>query len=157
MATLTAILGKTVYLDVSVETAVIELGGQWSDGFHALYEAARRELNPNGPIARRRVSGLNGAEPVDVRTVGAMLRVPYYDMPRLLSRHDLIGSVSAGLGEPKRLARVLVGEGGYGKTTVALAVAQRADDQLIKTLWVPAPDVMPVVPLLTPEIWLVGV
>jgi tetratricopeptide (TPR) repeat protein len=123
-----------------VETAVIELGGQWSDGFHALYEAARRELNPNGPIARRRVSGLNGAEPVDVRTVGAMLRVPYYDMPRLLSRHDLIGSVSAGLGEPKRLARVLVGEGGYGKTTVALAVAQRADDQLIKTLWVPAPD-----------------
>ena len=123
-----------------VETAVIVLGGQWSDGFHTLYEAARRELNPGGSDSRRQVSGLSGADAVDVRTTGAMLRAPFYDMPHLLSRRGLISRLTAGLGEPKRLAQVLVGEGGYGKTTVALAVAQRADDQLIRTLWVPAPD-----------------
>lgn len=123
-----------------VETAVIVLGGQWSDGFQSLYEAARRQLRPDGSVVRRRVSGLTGAEPVDMATLGAVLRAPLYDVPRQLSRQSLITRLVGGLAEPKRLVQVLVGEGGYGKTTVALAVAQRADDQMIKTIWVSAPD-----------------
>src|SRR5207344_2217775 len=76
----------------------------------------------------------------DLARVGALIQPPTQDVPRLLTRHRLITSLLEGLDEPKRLTQVLIGAGGNGKSTVALATAQSARQRHIVPLWVPASD-----------------
>ena len=123
-------------------SSVEVLGGRWvEDNFRTLYEAARREQEPGPrPAVQRSVSGLAGADPVDVARVGELIKPPVLDVPRLLSRQRLIAQLVEGLDEPKRPTQVLVGAGGYGKSIVALATAQRAEARHIMPLWVPASD-----------------
>ncbi len=137
-----------VVLDAQADARLVQitvelLGGEWEeDSYRALYEAARREQEPDtlDVAERRKVSGLAGAEAVDVVAAGVLLRAPVQDLPRYLPRHALITRIVEGLDEPKRLAHVLVGEAGYGKSTVALAAARRAQELQVVPLWIPAPD-----------------
>ena len=120
----------------AVEVVVEVLGGRWvEDNFRTLYEAARREQEPGARSAvQRSVAGLAGADPVDVARVGELIKPPVLDVPRLLSRQRLIAQLVEGLDEPKRPTQVLVGAGGYGKSIVALATAQRAEARHIMPL-----------------------
>src|SRR4029079_12835413 len=112
------------------------------DNYRSLYEAARREQTPGTPPAvQRRLSGLAGADALDLTRVGALIQPPAQDVPRLLTRHRLIAALLEGLDEPKRPTQVLVGAGGNGKSTVALATAKSAQQRHIVPLWVPAADV----------------
>jgi tetratricopeptide (TPR) repeat protein len=129
--------------DARAVQAVIEiLGGHWvEDNYRTLYEAARRDQEPNTPPAvQRRLSGLVSADALDLTRVGALIQPPPQDIPRLLTRHRLIASLLDGLEEPKRPTQVLLGAGGYGKSTVALATAQSAQQRHVVPLWVPASD-----------------
>ncbi len=130
--------------DVRVAEAAVELlGARWiDDNFRTLYDAARREQEPGAvPAVQSRVSGLAGADAVDIATVGALIQPPLYDLPRVLGRQWLITRLVEGLDEPKRPTQVLVGPGGYGKSTIALATAQGAEDRSIVPMWVPASNV----------------
>lgn len=125
------------------EIVVDLLGGRWvEDDFRTLYEAARRERDPDtAPAVQRHFSGLAGADSVDVATIGALIQAPVRDVPRVLGRKQLINQLIEGLEEPKRPTQVLLGASGYGKSTVALATGRGAQKRRIVPLWVPAPDV----------------
>lgn len=128
-----------------VEAAVGILGGRWVEGgYRRLYLAARRAQPQLGRMAvtgaRPRVSGLAGADAVDVDAVATQVAAPVHEVPTVRGRHRLIDRLSDGLHVPNRPVQVLVGDAGYGKSTVALAVAQRADADQVIALWVPAPD-----------------
>ena len=130
--------------DARVAQAMIEiLGGRWvEDNYRSLYEAALHEQTPGTPPAvQRRLSGLAGADAVDLTRVGALIQPPAQDIPPLLTRQRLVATLLEGLDEPKRPTQVLVGAGGNGKSTIALATAQRAQQRQIVPLWVPASDV----------------
>ncbi|MGD9988030.1 tetratricopeptide repeat protein, partial [Pseudonocardia sp.] len=126
-----------------MEELVRHLGGRWiDDGYRALYEAVlheqRRPPAQHGhPV--REVSGLPGADPTDPDTVMSAVAPPVYDEP-VHGRADLITRLTAAGASPGGPVRVLLGESGHGKTTVARAVTDELCALGIRTLWASAHD-----------------
>ncbi|MCE0763133.1 tetratricopeptide repeat protein [Pseudonocardia kujensis] len=117
--------------DVTVRVGLAErvvtlLGGRWDDeGYRALFEAARAEgTGESGQARFRQLSGLTGADPVDV---AAEIVPPVGELPVLHGRDAMVADLVARarpLGGP---ALVLVGEAGLGKTSTARVVAAHLD------------------------------
>lgn len=85
------------------------------------------------------ISGLAGAESFDIDTVAPHVAAPVHDLPPVRGRRHLIESVHELCRLPGSVG-VLVGAAGFGKSTVALAVARQADIEGRTALWVPASD-----------------
>jgi tetratricopeptide (TPR) repeat protein len=106
------------------------------DGFCALHAAALRARHTPPPRAET-VSGLESSrrlDPADVLTeIGAV--------PPVLGRMALIRRLADRLSTAPAPVQVLRGGSGYGKSTVALAVAQRVHDEHgVTALRLPAAD-----------------
>ncbi len=137
------LLGFPILDDPALAEAVVELlDGQWVEGgYRQLYLAARREWTQPGAavqVTRQRVSGLVGAYPVNAESVGPQIQAPMHGMPVVRGRDEIINRLVDVLYQQDRTVQVLVGHPGYGKSTVALAVAQRAHADQFLALWVPA-------------------
>ncbi|MBV9315485.1 MAG: tetratricopeptide repeat protein [Pseudonocardia sp.] len=136
------VLERLPFDDEEQARAVVEaFGERWiDDGYRFLYRTLRQTVVPPAPIANRRVTGLASVAAVDVLAATAQVAAPIHDMPTVRGRQRLINRLTDGLAGTRPLVSVLVGDAGYGKSTIALAVARRADANGIAPLWVSASD-----------------
>ncbi len=130
-----------------VRSIVTVLGGDWTGrGYEASYDAAldehrRLDGRPGGLVGRQDVSGLEGADPLTPRTLLRQVRAEYELLPPVVrGRDELIAGLVGLLDAPSARTHVLVGGGGAGKCTVAMAVAAAARDRGHRVWWVNAAD-----------------
>ena len=124
------------------EALVEKLGGRWEHGSYGrIYRAARIEAglepSPTGR-PRRSVSGfatasLRGRERRDVLA-------PVGELPELRGRDELLAALVDPPTDGPVRPTVLVGPGGRGKSTLALAVARAVGERSVLALWVAAAD-----------------
>ena len=129
-----------------VRSIITVLGGDWPGrGYEASYDAALHEQRRldgrlGAATGRQDVSGLAGADPLTPSTLLQQVQAEYNLLPDVRGRDDLVGNLVGLLEGPTTHAQVLVGEGGSGKSTVALAVAAAARDRGHLVWWVTAGD-----------------
>lgn len=136
-------LDAPVVLDdpLLAESTVDALGGRWVEGsYRSLYRAAQREWTRRRDVeyVEHGVAGLNAVNIPTPEFAAAQLNVPMAALP-VRGRDEVIDGVVAAL-EASRRAQVLVGPAGYGKTTLARAIAAHARAEGALTLWMPAQD-----------------
>jgi tetratricopeptide (TPR) repeat protein len=130
-----------------VRSIVTVLGGDWSGrAYEASYDAAldeQRKLEGrlDATSVRRDTSGLTGADWLTPQTLLRHLQPHYELLPAVVRGRDALVRLLVGdLDREARRVRVLVGAGGCGKSTVALAVAAAARDRGLHVWWVTASD-----------------
>lgn len=128
-----------------VRSIVTVLGGDWSGrAYEASYDAAldeqrRLEGRLDATSVRQDMSGLTGADWLTPQTLQRQVQAHYELLPRVVRGRDelvrwLVGELD------REGVRVLVGAGGSGKSTIALAVAAAARDRGLRVWWVTASD-----------------
>lgn len=139
--------GVSVPRDADLVREVVEsLNGEWvRGGFRALYDVARQGSGPPDRRPRRRVwdctvSGLLGADLTDVDASRKRYEAQTQRLPCLHGRHRVLDALAEVLDRGAVEAQVLIGPSGYGKSTLALAVAERAKVRGTSAWWVPARD-----------------
>lgn len=92
------------------------------------------------PVGGRTVSGIIGADPLTGSMLARQVAPPLHALPAVRGRDDLVAELSGVVEQPKDVIQVLVGQPGCGKSTVALAVAERAVRRGLPVWWVSAGD-----------------
>lgn len=130
-----------------VRSIVTVLGGDWSGrAYEASYDAAldeQRKLEGklDATSGRQDTSGLTGADWLTPQTLMRQLQAHYELLPDVVRGRDALVRLLVGdLDREAPRVRVLVGAGGCGKSTVALAVAAAARDRGLRVWWVTASD-----------------
>lgn len=127
-----------------VRSLVTVLGGDWTgSGYEALHDAALEEQAGarRHPARTGGPSGIGGADELNQRSLAAQVRVQPETMPPIVwGRDELLARLTALLEQPTASTQVLVGRGGGGKSTVALAVAAQALERGHHVWWVTAAD-----------------
>ncbi|MEQ3549055.1 tetratricopeptide repeat protein [Pseudonocardia nematodicida] len=142
-------LAERALIDPSLAETVVEaMGVPWAaSGMRGLHEAARRGRGTRGRRDAHDVSGFAGARTLDPVAVLAQLQAPLDDLPRVRGRDRMIARLTAAVlregagdfsGPGYRRTPVLTGAAGYGKSTVALAVARRVRAEGVTALRIAA-------------------
>ena len=128
-----------------IRSVVTILGGDWTGrGYEACYDAALDGTPPTLRVTvpvRTGISGLNGADPLTLRTMQCQAQPTYDRLPVAVRGRDaerlaLLGSLS----DTAAPVQILVGDSGAGKTTLARQVAKDAHERRYRVWWVPAAD-----------------
>lgn len=139
---------RPVCPDRELMRAIVTLfNGDWAGGgYEALYDAAadeqsRLDGSPTASAPRRAPSGLYGSEQLSGRALLAQVRPRVTGLPPVVHGRDgvlarLVGLLDA----PSTATQLVVGRGGSGKSTVALAVAVQAQERGHRVWWVTAGD-----------------
>lgn len=130
---------SVIDIDRAVRLLSAGQGRSVSDMLASLLDRTRGTGPPGEPVAGT-VSGLVGAEHLTGSVLARQVAPPLHALPAVHGRDDLVAELAGMVDKPTDVIQVLVGQPGCGKSTVALAVADRAVRQGIPVWWVSAGD-----------------